>query len=483
MKQSSTTVIAGKTVLMGASMYLLVCSSTFSQSASDRWMLEQLHQDRPIGAPISCQGQDCTMMFQPADSPIKGNNRCFHRENLVFTRAGLYFGLDGTGRIYQVQPQQEQQDDPFIREDATDGFGYNFGAYVFSYQDTIYSLGGYGYWSKNWNLRYFSKATKGWELLPLNKRIHVTRENRGLFLDSDHGLLFVPSEDSLKDEGLLSTSSPRAADSILFSLDLRTKRWKIEGKMTPRALNLIGKGIEVCSTPYGKLFIFDSKGRFSAYFMNGRTNQILELKDKELSTRIYHKLLDFKSVGVNLRTLSYFHNSILTILTSDKIAAHYQIKESDLRDTGDRVFIPIETRSHSTIGWAALLSVLEGLIIATLGILLIRKRRQDHNKATGSTGWADQRETQLLEEFLASEDKTLSTEQIDQVLGTGSKSIDLKNKRRSMIIKSLNRKFQETTEMEGFLIRSERMEKDRRMVRYVLDIDNYKLIENKVTER
>jgi len=63
---------------------------------------------------------------------------------LIKGEKGLYINIDGTGRIYQIT--HKKNDSLLIKRlDSTFFFGYNNSAYTFNYNDTIMSLGGFGY--------------------------------------------------------------------------------------------------------------------------------------------------------------------------------------------------------------------------------------------------------------------------------------------------------------------------------------------------
>lgn len=52
------------------------------------------------------------------------------------------------------------------RQDRTFYQGYNFDAYQFQRNDTIFSFGGYGFWLENNLLTYFSEVRRSGTLCP-----------------------------------------------------------------------------------------------------------------------------------------------------------------------------------------------------------------------------------------------------------------------------------------------------------------------------
>jgi hypothetical protein len=49
-----------------------------------------------------------------------------------------------------------------IRQDESTFHGGNFGRFLFSNNNTIYALGGYGFFNTNNNLEYYNSKLKGW---------------------------------------------------------------------------------------------------------------------------------------------------------------------------------------------------------------------------------------------------------------------------------------------------------------------------------
>lgn len=76
-------------------------------------------------------------------------------QHLIKNRKGLYLLPDGTGRVYKVEGEGKNL--KIIRQDSTLFFGYNFGFFPFSYNDTLYSFGGYGFWRFNGHSEHLSR--------------------------------------------------------------------------------------------------------------------------------------------------------------------------------------------------------------------------------------------------------------------------------------------------------------------------------------
>ena len=76
----------------------------------------------------------------------------------------IYVSILGTGQIYQLNVKSRI----FRRIDKTFYRGYNFFAIPLIRKDTIYSIGGYGFWHINNVPTFFDLKLNEWELMPNN---------------------------------------------------------------------------------------------------------------------------------------------------------------------------------------------------------------------------------------------------------------------------------------------------------------------------
>jgi len=67
--------------------------------------------------------------------------------------------IPGTGQLYQFYPAELQ----FNRLDKTFFRGYNFNAAQFSRNDTLFSIGGEGFWQQHSTITFFNPKTLEWD--------------------------------------------------------------------------------------------------------------------------------------------------------------------------------------------------------------------------------------------------------------------------------------------------------------------------------
>ena len=141
-------------------------------------------------------------------------------QSLVFNQS-VIFTENGTGRLIQLDASGNLE-----RIDRTQYGGDRFGAYVFVYKDTIYSIGGYGFWRTNGAIRFFNSTTKEWSVLKIREDIQVAQGINCIFHFSAKEeklyVLYVPVIDEYI-KGKITN------DNVYVKyFDLRTKDWNNE---------------------------------------------------------------------------------------------------------------------------------------------------------------------------------------------------------------------------------------------------------------
>jgi len=202
-------------------------------SPSAEWMLKELLRDSTLDASILQWNRVIPEkhMFWPED--LKNNVRPYIlQDNIVKNKHGFFMLIPGTGRVYRMQLSDDHVQ--FIRIDSTTYFGHNFSALNFSSQDTLFSLGGHGFWQSNGLLRYYDRWISGWELIPLNQRVEGGFYDHS-FHDKQHHIYYVvgPKIMNHANNGLKkSVPRPQENPFSLYALDLIRKDWVRIGIVT-----------------------------------------------------------------------------------------------------------------------------------------------------------------------------------------------------------------------------------------------------------
>ena len=152
--------------------------------------------------------------------PVDQGLNCYTaKHNYLWYKNRLTIQLDGSGRLFQLM-----DNDSVNRIDNTCYEGYNFDAFNFEYHDTLFSLGGYGYWQFNTQLRYYDEKVGEWSIIPTNKEIPLRVKLFSLaYLNKEKKKLYV----AYFDPGINPTRNTMTEQSKLHvqCLDLTTKKW------------------------------------------------------------------------------------------------------------------------------------------------------------------------------------------------------------------------------------------------------------------
>ena len=106
--------------------------------------------------------------------------------------------FSGSGQVFEIDTINNR----INRQDRTFYQGYNFDAYQFVRNDTIFSFGGYGFWLENNLLTYFSEVRREWNFMsnapfPVNIPEGGKRVVPLCFYDRQHEVLYTTCNGAL----------------------------------------------------------------------------------------------------------------------------------------------------------------------------------------------------------------------------------------------------------------------------------------------
>jgi hypothetical protein len=392
-------------------------------------------------------------------------------EYLVKAGNSLHYLLDGTGRVYRVN-----RDGEFIRIDSTKLTGYNFGAYTFNYRDTIYSLGGYGFWRYNGHLRYFSPSyTHEWEIKLLNKELpivgNLTQVGWSLWLDKMRGNI-IYSEQLISQD--MNTKIVPADTCKVWKLDINTKQWSVLGTLHKEVSLLLGNNVRIISLPWGELFL-SPKIRPRLTLMDYHSNQLKEL-DVKKSTSIRSFIHDADKD--NSRVFIYTRDSTLTFHISEKRKLVLSLSGKDFRAVGQTIFEPYQKPiSIYGIQGVSLGAMVGGLFLFMVSLWMFYGSYQLTIKSKKAHALPyDSNEATLIRAMISHPEHTLTADEVNVLLGTSKKSLDVQRKNRSEIIVSINKKYQAISGQSDLLITQKRADNDKRLVNYFINLEKHQQV-------
>jgi hypothetical protein len=153
----------------------------------------------------------------------------YSKVNQFNFRAKKIISLPGTGQVYQFDTSTNELE----RLDKTFFRGYNFHALQFVKNDTLFSLGGEGFWRSNSILSFFDFKRKEWEQIKT-------------FGDVPQGILSlhagtVPNQTKVIALEAFQQGDFQATHVGFYELDLVSYVWKRNGKVDLLALKKLGQ--------------------------------------------------------------------------------------------------------------------------------------------------------------------------------------------------------------------------------------------------
>ncbi len=372
----------------------------------------------------------------------------------------LHFIAPGTQQVYILEGGM------FDRDDSTDHRGYNFDAIQWWRNDTLFSLGGYGFWHTQSILSYYSENTKEWHVLQ-------TEGGPDNITQGVHHF-------SEKGDKLYVTYSKRVRGSDVFrsedvwQLSLGSKRWKKVGSLTSETIQLLKSDRARLNLPIG--VVMGGERRLLIDLVNNRVDYI----DASICDLRFRKNDEFKNgtgtlIGSTFVLDSYFPSSSSL---GQSVSFKYDFQE--IRNARRN---PEEVYQTGWAWWVYLLIGLGAVVLMFITYRLINKLREPFEK--GQTMEAEERffkslddlEVKLLRSLLRAEmrGEGLQSGPITEIMGWNDKSWDNQRKWRNNLIKELNKRALDHLNIEE-LISRERNPKDKRERVYKLDPDGFRLL-------
>lgn len=426
--------------------------------------------------------------------PIREKPFATHPQTLIYHKKKLYALVAGSGIVYESATFSQQDDSlHFKRLDSTKLIGYNIDCFNFFYKDSLYNLGGYGFWRWNGQLRRFNPGLREWDIEPLNMELPLFNESMHAniwYQQTDHTIWALSSLEGNQALKSFHENGERQIDSVMV-LDLATRNWQLKGALNPDLANQLYKVHLICSTDSGLLV--NRKG--SIEYWNLLANQVLLLKPTPYRQRLTAKL-DYQYVWCSNNTLFIGFPNSGSQLDSISIAPE------DFMATGKSIYTPsiglVERYRYYLL--AGLLSLIAGVTMAVSGKLTFLKKSKSGPGAapdrtapivppvTGELRSAYAKENvftiiesaliKLILHNMQTHQQLTSIEEINRTLGIAHKSLDMQKRKRSDTITSINEKYMLYTNRNGAeLIRRVRSELDGRIHEFYIPQEEVPVIQ------
>jgi hypothetical protein len=391
---------------------------------------------------------------------------------------GLFVQIDGSGRLYSVSDSAGAI--KYYRIDSTSYSGNSFGSILFSYNNHIFSLGGYGFWRSNGQLRVFRGKKEGWEIVPLSEEVCISRGIAHFpWVDAGKGYLYVISKPEDFINQALNNWQEKADkenETRVMRLNLGTGTWEKQGiilKDSEWKYKVIG------NSPWGLLV---EKGFRDLRLFDFRANELKAIK-KQKADSLNTLFAGMHGMGYFLDSTFYFGD--LFANTVDSLKLSY----GDFERTGDVIWTVSGQNAWtgSIVGWAIL--ILSGIAVSVVVGYFIKRtkdrKRSDHIAV--SSEWnqpisiervenKEQGVFTQVEKMLiglvavnAQNGQHTSIDEINKVLGVTNKNLPTQKRTRSEVISAINEKAVVQTGSPVDLILRTRSVVDGRQIEYFVD--------------
>ena len=413
-------------------------------------------------------------------------NALFTNSNIIKNGKDVYIQPLGTGRLYKALNKNGIIG--IERIDQTIHSGVNFYAQNLFVKDTLFQIGGLGFWQIRGLITYYSTKTKQWELVQTNRAVQT------YFDDQKDAVIHY--DDQRVDPKLYVSNSyyypnypssfETASTDSCYVYDFNSRNWNVLGKITPaykRVFDL--KHTHEMDLHFNKLFIFQTQLEF--YWADFEQNKLGTFNSAENNRLREIWLSTYKNDKNGLQTGFQFNlgEDVYFMKLNDEtnltwIKTKLNLKELDTTNT-----LPLYNSKSSTIESIGLFvtehksNILIIIIVIILSIAIrynnVKKKKiPDELVVILYDNFFNSLtiiEKELIEALYQRnlKDEELSTKTINKIIGVQQKDTLTQNKSRSDHFIKINQKFKMSTQNTESLFIKTRDSQDKRQYNYSLN--------------
>jgi hypothetical protein len=390
----------------------------------------------------------------------------------------LVIQIDGSGKLYEIIPGKAP-----IRLDKTCYEGYNFKAFNFVYQDTLYSLGGYGFWVDNGLLRCYDEKNGVWYITKTKKTLGFNTNSAKFYYDLANKKIYIiyqnpplAAEDNSQEKNLTF---------YVQCLDMQTKNWWSDPMLLNKALEGKLKNLEefnraVFNTQQGLLL--DLEGEFKLFdFKNNKFKGLRQNK----------KINIFNSTYKPFNKIYFNKDSSLHILNSETGEIDsIPFGNEDIIDSNVPIYLPIPKKENPANKSQQLLyTIAIAILLLLIGFFILRFKKMNEKIKILSLKLESNKESKISiqnqqsfkSNLTEAENKLLalitnnsmeglmtSVNQMNQVMDIEKKPIKIQNNLRAAMVLMINKKFMVYSGTQDELLEKHRTEFDKRFFEYAV---------------
>jgi len=357
----------------------------------------------------------------------------------------IYFLYPGGGIVYKYI------DSSIVRIDDSFAHRNQFSGFFFTYNNELYLLGGYGYWSSKNLLTKFNFQSGSWDVMSTDGLSPDNGIDQGSYVVNGNSI-FVFDFFSRTTTQIKETPNP-----YLFELNMKERKWYNRGRLMENPENnSLESAIVRVRTPYGKSLFSMIPGESSFRIINPEKNQVTLYK-------IANQLSKLSKNSISVK-----NNLIYTSKGADNLS--YQIALVDLNIFKDRIVSKFVLSQKEMFGVYLFFS---GIFLATLVLTLLFffKSKSVYYKVLDLSIYNEKGVLSLTNGeksilVLLSKKNVIGNSTILDIFLDKTKSLDSAIKKKNKAIKDLNAKFK--TFFGHNLMQKKTDKSDSRQVVYIL---------------
>lgn len=444
-------------IIFALGIILSITTTSISQAPSTQNAINVISKSKEH---IHIFGKHATSKFISIEKP---HNK--HIQYLIKSDSALYCLIDGTGKLYKYSEAENQ----FYRIDSTIFWGYNLGAFTFSYNNDIYNLGGSGLWRSNGHLRKYNNAAHEWDIVPLNLEIPIisTDKEGMVYYDQLDGKIYSAYTHSVND-GIKAESDKTGFEFEIMVLDLKTNTWNNIGLLNKNLVGGIQNEYNVATTPFGLLTL----GNSNLNLWDFKNNKHYQLKNKD---GIYQTI----KRGIDTTLVFYKANKLFLGREFNQLDS-INLTIDDFKQIGTIYSTPFFTKIYPyrkvilsliftlfVIGIYYAHLFYKRLLISKYAAKSLAENEESHK---GIQIFKEQ-ELLLLNLLIANSKVGVKTslEEINSALGLNTRSLETQKSQRHKVITSINKNYEAKTGRK--LIQNDKLDFDRRSNVYFISKD------------
>ena len=359
-------------------------------------------------------------------------------QELIKTKNSYYVVTRGSGLVFKENLKNDSLIH-FKRIDRTQYDGYNFEDIKFDYHDTLFSIGGFGFWRNNGQIRYFTE-NREWELLLPELPDGIS--NRNIWnLDQENGWFYI-------------IINSKVAGNKLYKINLANKTWSAEALP-----DFISSELLLNSEHPIQIQL---NNRASSLLCYSNKIYYIDLEKSELKIASNDKLLNFLNKN-KIREASYYeiNNKLYVYNFANSTIDSIAFKDNDF----------ISLSQNSNFSQYKIIMIVFGFLIIGLVIYYVLRKKNESGIDINEF------EKEFIMKLISKKGSIINIENLNYLLGLSKKSIEIQKKNRSEFLNKLNQKLKDVLNTEDNIIIRIKEEEDKRVFVYQLNLEYFEKIE------